>query len=209
MIVDTMTANEVRKEYKRDLLKLLPIIERFLERLSKKVYKAEKNFYQTQRGYPINRNYYVVNYVIDGGNAVGLHWHYISNSDQPYFLASLETDEGEEYYARIDPHAILRYIERTPDYIPPNKQAFAKEAMIVAMDLYAFTCIHGHFITPSGIWPLESMEIVNGFLRLKTFIHKSTLTRRQAKIYKDGLQLVPSERIPVFEESMKEFGIFK
>lgn len=209
MIVDTMTAIEVRKEYRRDIVKLQPIIDRRLGYLMKKLDKSGKRFFQTQGFYTINRNHYVVCYMIHREWVSAVHWHYVDNSDQPYFLASMKITDGDEYYGMIDPHAILRYMERTPDYVPTDKLAFAKEAMNVAIDMAFFATVGANFITPSGLWPLSSGGIVDGFIHIKTFIHKSMLNKRQTKIYKEGLRNIGPEAFPVFEETMKEFGMLK
>lgn len=207
MIVNTMTAEEIRREYNKDRVKLQPIVDSCAGHLSKKFRKSGRDSFQKASSYTINRNHYVVNYVLNKHEERATLWHYISNSEQPYFLASLSTDQGEEYYAKIDPHAILRYMERTPDYIPDNEEVFAKEAMKVAEDMTYFTATDASFITPSGLWPLASPQIVDGFLHIKTFIHKSMLNKRQTEIYKRGLKIVAPEAIHFFQGSREEFGI--
>jgi hypothetical protein len=207
MIIDTMTAEEVRREYSKDTVKLQRIVDSCAGHLSKKFRRSGKNSFQKASSYTINRNHYVVNYVLNKREERATLWHYITNSEQPFFLASLTTDQGEQYYAKIDPHAILRYMERTPDFVPDNEEAFAKEAMKVAEDMTCFTTTDASFITPSGLWPLASPQIVNGFLHIKTFIHKSMLNKRQAEIYKRGLKMVGPEAVHFFQNSREEFGI--
>lgn len=114
--------------------------------------------------------------------------------------------EGK-YYIRVDAHAILRYMKRTPDYKPNDKETFAKEAMNVVTDLAFPVPVNANYISPSGLWPLATKEVIDGFLHVKTFIHKSMLNRRQTEIYRLGLRGVTKEGIPIYKESLREFGI--
>jgi len=175
--------------------------------LTKKFNKSGKDYFQTSSFYTINKNYYVVNYVMNkSSEGFAVHWHYISNTRQPYFLGGM-TGNGNKHFIKVDAHAILRYMKRTPDYKPKDKVVFAKEAMNVTTDLLHLILVDANYVSPSGLWPLTSKEMVDGFLHVKTFIHKSMLNKRQLEIYKEGLSRVSTKRIPIYKESLNEFDI--
>jgi hypothetical protein len=176
--------------------------------LSKKLWKSGKPFFQTTAAYTINQNHYVVNYILNkSSGGLAFHWLYIPHTKKPYFLAALTLDDGSRYYVRIDAHAVLRFMKRTPGYKPNDKDPFAKEAMTVAADLVFPILVDANYVSPSGLWPLRSKELIDGFLQVKTFIHKSMFTKRQLEIYKRGLRRVSKEAEPFFKNSLKEFGI--
>jgi hypothetical protein len=209
MIVDTMSPKEVEKEFERDCIELYPIIGRKQEYLGKAFKRSGKPCYQTASYYKINHNQYVVNYIATKGDEVSpFIWIYVSNTKQPYFMTEMLNHKRKEYiYNKVDAHAILRFMKRTPNYVPDNSEAFVKEAMYVTMDLVYPVTVEGRYVSPQGLWPLESEDPINGFLRVKTFIHKSIFTKRQREIYIEGLKLVEDVARPVYEESLLEFGI--
>ncbi|MBX2896799.1 MAG: hypothetical protein KF763_15240 [Cyclobacteriaceae bacterium] len=210
MIVDTMNALEIRKAYLKDLEQLRPIIQRRIQYLTRSFLKSGKQFFQKPSLYTINQNHYIINYILNKSvGAFSVHWHYITNSKQPYFLASMSTHNQEHYYIKVDAHAILRYIKRTPDYLPTDKEAFAKEAINITSELAFPVPVEANYISPEGLWPLEHQEIVNGFLHVKTFIHKSMLNNRQREIYKRGLLGISPDAIPLYLQSLEEFGVVR
>ena len=207
MIVDTMTAAEVEREYQRDLTKLRPIVERRIYYLSKKFVRSAKNCFQTTAFYKINQNKYIALYSFDKERGVrAVPWHYVTNTKQPFFLVSF-IENDEKYFVKVDAHAILRYMQRTPDYCPNDKEVFVKEAVKVIEDLVLHVRLDANYISPSGLWPLATTKSVDGFVHVKTFIHKSMFTNRQRDIYKQGLHLIKPEEVPFFADSLKEFGV--
>jgi hypothetical protein len=211
MIVDTMTAQEIEREYIKDLVKLYPIVERRKQYLTKAFQRSGKQYFEKPSLYKVNQNQYVVNYIVTKEyGVVSFDWHYISNTRQPYFMAPMQDHQTEElYYSKVDAHAILRYIKRTPDYVPVDKELFIKEAIGITMDLMYPVKVDANYISPNGLWPLTTEQPVNGFLHVKTFIHKSTLTKRQREIYMEGLKGVEQEAMPLYIVSLVEFGLVK
>lgn len=209
MIVDTMSPKEVEKEFDRDCIELYPLIGRKQEYLGKAFKRSGKPYYQTASYYKINHNQYVVNYIASkGGDVSPFIWHYVSNTKQPYFMTELLNHKRKEYiYNKIDAHAILRFMKRTPNYVPDDEEAFVKEAMYVTMDLAYPATVEGRYVSPQGLWPLESEDLINGFLRVKTFIHKSIFTNHQREIYIEGLKIVDEVARPLYAESLLEFGL--
>ncbi len=214
MIVDTMTPKEVEKEFDRDRPELYALIGRKQDHLAKAFRRSGRVSYQTASYYKINHNQYVVNYIAtraSKGDEVSPYiWIYVSNTKQPYFMTEMRNHKRQEYiYNKIDAHAILRFMKRTPDYVPDDDEAFVKEAMIATMDLAYPTTVEGRYVTPQGLWPLESEELINGFLRVKTFIHKSLFTNHQREIYIEGLKLIDELARPLYAQSLREFGLME
>lgn len=210
MIVESMTYADIRREYERDKIKLEPIAARCLGNLMKKARKIGRRAYYKTSFYTINQNHYVLTYIIEldynweliNAKSRLFQMHYVKNTKQPYFLYA-RRNNNVDYYMRIDAHAVLRFMQRVPKFIHFEK-IFTKEAMMAVVDLAITEPVGNYHISPSGLWPTVNDQIVNGFVHVKTFIHKSMFTKNQAAIYAEGLRKFPQSVLDYIAEKDKE-----
>lgn len=207
MIVDTMTVEEIDREFVRDCEQLTPLMNRKIEYLNKALEGSGKDFYQTASFYTINQNQYVVNYIASlKQDVLSFIWHYVNNTRYPYFLSFLNDHiKKERYFIKVETPAILQFTQRSLHFANANREAFMKEAALVATDLTYPVMVDTRYVSPNGVWALTIPDPAKGFIKISSFTHKHKLTPTHREIYVNALQQVHPSVRPLYEVSMIEF----